>query len=169
MKTSNSPIYASHAMECGRQTYKGLSDIVDRFASDQQLWSGKFLEAWDLMATNGYTSLRPGAGPGPGWFTDLEEGPQAGWLGHYSLDKAGRLEGGVTLESLIAGAGEAGLVWTDDKVDDKRKLDLQSILDRDILFYRLTQPSVDIKAIIQPLVLSLSPTALTSTLMERHA
>ena len=45
MKTANSPIYASHAMECGKQTYKGLSDIVDRFASDQQLWSGKFLEA----------------------------------------------------------------------------------------------------------------------------
>ena len=161
MKTSNSPIYASHAMECGRQTYKGLSDIVDRFASDQQLWSGKFLEAWDLMATNGYTSLRQG----PGWFTDLEEGPQAGWLGHYSLDKAGRLEGGDTLESLIAAAGEAGLVWTDDKVDDRRKL--LSILP--ILFNRLTQPSVAIKAIIQPLVLSLSPTALTSTLMERHA
>ena len=162
MKTSNSPIYASHAMECGRQTYKGLSDIVDRFASDQQLWSGKFLEAWDLMATNGYTSLRQ---PGPGWFTDLEEGPQAGWLGHYSLDKAGRLAAGVTLESLIAGAGEAGLVWTDDKVDDRRKL--LSIFP--ILFYRLTQPSAAIKAIIQPLVHSLSPTALTSTLMERHA
>ena len=116
MKTSNSPIYASHAMECGRQTYKGLFDIVDMFASDQQLWSGKFLEAWDLMATNG----RQGPGPGAGWFTDLEEGPQAGWLGHYSLDKAGRLAAGDTLESLIAEAGEAGLVWTDDKVDNKR-------------------------------------------------
>ena len=115
MKTSNSPIYASHAMECGRQTYKGLSDIVDMFASDQQLWSGKFLEAWDLMATNGYTSLRQG--PGPGWFTDLEEAPQAGWLGHYSLDKAGRLGPGDSLESLIAQAGEAGLVWTDPEVD----------------------------------------------------
>ena len=116
MKTSNSPIYASHAMECERQTYKGLSDIVDRFANDQQLWSGKFLEAWDLMATNG----RQRTGPGGGWFTDLEEGPQAGWLGHYSLDKAGRLAAGDTLESLIAEAGEAGLVWTDDKVDNKR-------------------------------------------------
>ena len=102
-------------MECGRQTYKGLSDIVDMFASDQQLWSGKFLEAWDLMATNGYTSLRQG--PGPGWFTDLEEGPQAGWLGHYSLDKAGRLGPGDSLESLIAQAGEGGLVWTDPEVD----------------------------------------------------
>ena len=103
-------------MECERQTYKGLSDIVDRFANDQQLWSGKFLEAWDLMATNG----RQRTGPGGGWFTDLEEGPQAGWLGHYSLDKAGRLAAGDTLESLIAEAGEAGLVWTDDKVDNKR-------------------------------------------------
>ena len=122
MKTSNSPIYATHAMECGKQTYKGLSDIVDRFASDQQLWSGKFLEAWDLMATNGYTSLRRGPGPGASWFTDLEEGPQAGWLGHYSLDKAGRLAAGDTLESLIAAAGEAGLVWTDKQVDNMRPL-----------------------------------------------
>ena len=73
MKTSNSPIYATHAMECGKQTYKGLSDIVDRFASDQQFWSGKFLEAWDIMATNGYTGLRADTG----WYTDLEEGPQA--------------------------------------------------------------------------------------------
>ena len=45
-----------------------------RFASDQQYWSVKFLEAWDIMATNGYT--------------DLEAGPEAGWLGYYSLDKA---------------------------------------------------------------------------------
>ena len=125
MKTANSPIYASHAMECGKQTYKGLSDIVDRFASDQQLWSGKFLEAWDLMATNGYTSLR--YGPGPGWFTDLEEGPQAGWLGHYSLDKADRLGPGDSLESLIAGAGEAGLVWTDPEVDTQLE-DILSLL-----------------------------------------
>ena len=125
MKTSKSPIYASHAMKCGKQTYKGLSDIVDRFASDQQLWSGKFLEAWDLMATNGYTSLRHG--PGPGWFTDLEEGPQAGWLGHYSLDKADRLGPGDSLESLIAGAGEAGLVWTDPEVDTQEE-DLLSLL-----------------------------------------
>ena len=33
--------------------------------------------------------------------TDLEAGPEAGWLGYYSLDKAGRLGGGESLEALI--------------------------------------------------------------------
>ena len=48
--------------------------------------------------------------------SDLEAGPEAGWLGHYSLDKAGRLEGGATLSGLIAEAGDTGLVWTDPEV-----------------------------------------------------
>ena len=76
---------------------------VFRFASDQQYWSVKFLEAWDIMATNGCS--------------DLKEGPEAGWLGHYSLDKAGRLEAGATLSGLIAEAGDTGLVWTDPQVN----------------------------------------------------
>ena len=50
--------------------------------------------------------------------TELQEGPEAGWLGYYSLDKAGRLEDGDSLGSLITQAGEAGLVWTDPKVGD---------------------------------------------------
>ena len=48
--------------------------------------------------------------------SDLEAGPEAGWLGHYSLDKAGRLLGGATLSGLIAEAGDSGLVWTDPQV-----------------------------------------------------
>ena len=48
--------------------------------------------------------------------SNLEAGPEAGWLGHYSLDKAGRLEGGATLSGLIAEAGDTGLVWTDPQV-----------------------------------------------------
>ena len=60
-------------MNCSKNTYQDLSSIVERFASDQQYWSGqrrtvsdisvfmniavKFLEAWDIMATNGYSSL----------------------------------------------------------------------------------------------------------------
>jgi len=103
LRNLNSDIYASEAMSCGKQGYKGLSDIVDRFASDQQYWSVKFLEAWDIMATNGCT--------------DLEAGPEAGWLGHYSLDKAGRLEAGASLSGLIAEADDTGLVWTDPQVD----------------------------------------------------
>ena len=48
--------------------------------------------------------------------SDLETGPEAGWLSHYSLDKAGRLEGGATLSGFIAEAGDSGLVWTDPQV-----------------------------------------------------
>ena len=30
----------SLAMDCAKQTYRGLADIVERFATDQQYWSG---------------------------------------------------------------------------------------------------------------------------------
>ena len=46
----------------------------------------------------------------------LEAGPEAGWLGHYSLDKAGRLASGDSLETLITEAGDSGLIWTDPQV-----------------------------------------------------
>ena len=104
-KTSDSGdtgIYASAAMKCSSlNTYHDMSDIVESYASDQQLWSVKFLEAWDILATNGYDSLT--------------EGPEAGWLGYYSLNKQGRMDG-VSLESLIAENADFGLVWTDNKV-----------------------------------------------------
>ena len=83
------------------------------------------------MATNGYT--------------DLEAGPEAGWLGYYSLDKAsiiiiiiiiiiitiiiisllllfkaGRLDTGATLSGLITEAGDTGLVWTDPQVSQTK-------------------------------------------------
>jgi len=103
MRNLNSEIYATAAMDCGKQTYMGLADIVEKFASDQQYWSVKFLEAWDIMATNGQPHL--------------EAGPEAGWLGHYSLDKAGRLASGDSLETLITEAGDSGLIWTDPQVD----------------------------------------------------
>ena len=64
--------------------------------------SVKFLEAWDIMATNGYSSLTAG--------------PEAGWLGYYSLNKQGKLAG-TSLASLIAEKAEDGLVWTDPKAD----------------------------------------------------
>ena len=54
------------------------------------------------MATNGYSSLT--------------EGPEAGWLGFYSLNKQGRMAE-VSLESLIAENTEDGLVWTDPQAD----------------------------------------------------
>ena len=61
----------------------------------------KFLEAWDILATNGYSSLT--------------EGPEAGWLGYYSLNKQGRMDG-VSLDSLISENADSGLVWTDPQV-----------------------------------------------------
>ena len=104
-KTSDSGdtgIYASAAMNCSSlNTYHDMSDIVESYASDQQLWSVKFLEAWDILARNGYSSLT--------------EGPEAGWLGYYSLDKQSRMAG-VSLESLIAENADSGLVWTDNQV-----------------------------------------------------
>ena len=54
------------------------------------------------MATNGYSSLT--------------EGPEAGWLGFYSLTKQGKLAE-VSLSSLIAQNTEDGLVWTDPEAD----------------------------------------------------
>ena len=40
-RNTGSPIYASYAMNCSRNTYQGLADIVERFAGDQQYWSGQ--------------------------------------------------------------------------------------------------------------------------------
>ena len=53
------------------------------------------------MARNGYSGL--------------QEGPQSGWLGYYSLDKQGRMDN-VNLEELIAANADDGLVWTDPTV-----------------------------------------------------
>ena len=50
------------------------------------------------MASNGYT--------------DLKEGPKAGWFGYYSLKKQDR----VLTEELEAQMNNGGLVWTDPKV-----------------------------------------------------
>ena len=85
-------------MECRKQTYQNLSDIVDKFASDQQYWSIRFMEAWDIMASNGYT--------------DLKEGPNSGWFGYYSMKKQDR----SLVVELEAHMNNGGLVWTDPKV-----------------------------------------------------
>ena len=61
----------------------------------------KFLEAWDIMASNGAE--------------EMTDGPEEGWLGWYSLSKQGRLEG-ESLASLIEQNKDSGLVWTDPKV-----------------------------------------------------
>lgn len=87
-------------MNCTKQDYKGLSDIVEKFATDQQYWSVKFFEAWDIMQKNGYP-------------TGLKEGPFSGWFGSYSLKKQGRTD----IEALKAEMGNGGIVFTDPKVN----------------------------------------------------
>jgi len=98
-RNMNSPIYGSYAMNCSRQSYKNLADIVDKFASDQQYWSVRFLEAWDTMATNGYDQLN--------------EGPYSGWFASWSLKKQGRTD----LEQLEEEMVNGGIVWTDPNAD----------------------------------------------------
>ena len=65
------------------------------------LISVKFLEGWDKMSTNGYNSLT--------------DGPEEGWLGYYSLDQQGKMEG-ANLKTMIEENAETGLVWTDPTV-----------------------------------------------------
>ena len=96
-RNNESPIYASFAMNCSRQEYLGLGDIVEKFAGDQQYFSVTFMEAWDLMTTNGNTGLT--------------EGPTSGWFGFYSLQKQGR-----HLDEELQSLPEDGIVWTDPNV-----------------------------------------------------
>ena len=44
----NSPIYGSPAMQCSKNTYLNLGDIVERFANDQQYWSGQSQAVSDI-------------------------------------------------------------------------------------------------------------------------
>ena len=57
-------------------------------------------------------------------YSDLTEGPEAGWLGYYSLDKQGRMAG-ASLGDLITAAGAEGLVWTDPQVQPHLNVQLQ--------------------------------------------
>ena len=57
-------------------------------------------------------------------YSDLTEGPEAGWLGYYSLDKQGRMAG-ASLGDLITAAGAEGLVWTDPQVRPQLNMQLQ--------------------------------------------
>ena len=59
------------------------------------------------MSTNGYDSLT--------------DGPEEGWLGYYSLDQQGKMEG-ASLKTMIEENAEAGLVWTDPTVRSFRPI-----------------------------------------------
>ena len=54
-----------------------MYQIVDELASDNELWAEKFLEAWQQMGSNGYAD------------NQLVDGPQNGWVGHFSLTEQG--------------------------------------------------------------------------------
>ena len=60
-------------------------------------------------------------------YSDLTEGPEAGWLGYYSLDKQGRMAG-ASLGDLITAAGAEGLVWTDPQVLPQLSMELHLLL-----------------------------------------
>ena len=80
-RTSNSPIFASPAMDCNLNTYapedKPMHKIVDDLAEDNEYFAERFLDGWQQMTANGYTGGQ------------LVDGPQSGWLGYYSLASQG--------------------------------------------------------------------------------
>ena len=69
----------SPAMQCDKNYYapggKAMWEIVDEFASDNELFHEKFLEGWQQMTSNGYKNL--------------VDGPEQAWMGYYSLAQQG--------------------------------------------------------------------------------
>jgi len=80
-RNSGSPIWGSPAMHCGLNEYapegKPMHQIVDDLANDNEYFAGLFMEGWQQMISNGYSS------------DQLRDGPDAGWLGYYSLTEQG--------------------------------------------------------------------------------
>jgi len=69
-------VVTSRVNQCPKQDLKvedgqELSNIVEEFADDHDVWASAFLEAWPRMQSIGYT--------------DLKDGPENSWLGYYSL------------------------------------------------------------------------------------
>jgi len=67
--------YESNVMECNRSAYapegEKISDILDEFADDHEIWAKDFLDSWVIMTSNGAS--------------DLKDGPENSWLGHYTI------------------------------------------------------------------------------------
>ena len=80
-RNNNSPIWGSPAMQCDVNTYapegRPMHEIVDELASDNEVFAEKFLASWQQMTSNGYSPA------------DLADGPDNGWVGHYSLTQQG--------------------------------------------------------------------------------
>ena len=69
-------------MQCGLNDYAPdggppMHQIIDELASDNEYFADTFLEGWQQMTSNGYSS------------DELQNGPDNGWLGHYSLTQQG--------------------------------------------------------------------------------
>ena len=75
---------SAELLQCGRTTYspegETTSDIVEAFADDHDVWAETFLESWDKMVTNGYTSQ------------DLTDGPQNSMLGYGTWRRGNTLD-----------------------------------------------------------------------------
>ena len=104
LRNMNSPIWATGAMKCNLNDYAPegtpMHQIIDDLASDNEYFAEKFLESYGMMISNGYTE------------SELTDGPQNGWLGHYSLSQQGIDVGDFT--SYIA--ENSPVTFTDKKV-----------------------------------------------------
>ena len=73
----NPPSWGSPALHCNKTDYAPenvvVSDIIDAFANDHDIWADAFLDAWPRMQHNGYAE------------GELLDGPQSSWLGYASL------------------------------------------------------------------------------------
>ena len=69
-------------IECGKNMKNSASgdsysEIIEKYADDHEFWAKEFLEGWDKMLCNGYTSEQ------------LFDAPQTSWLGYNSWTKGG--------------------------------------------------------------------------------
>ena len=79
---------------------KAMHEIVDELASDNEIFAEKFLEGWQQMTSNGYIE------------GDLVDGPDNGWIGHYSLTQQG-----VEIDDFASYIAEnSPVTFTDPKV-----------------------------------------------------
>jgi len=102
-RNMNSPIWATSAMKCNLNDYapegKPMHEIIEDLASDNEYFAEKFLESYGMMISNGYSKLN--------------DGPQNGWLGYYSLSQQGIDVGDFT--SYIA--ANSPVTFTDKNTD----------------------------------------------------
>jgi len=108
-ETDKGAFWHSPVMKCGLNEYspdgKPMHQIIDELASDNEHFAEMFLEAWQMLTSNGDRFFHH--------FIDLKDGPQNGWLGHYSLSQQGIDVG--DFEDYIA--SNAPVTFTDKTAD----------------------------------------------------